>query len=353
MTPAKVVLKPGGPPAKESTLLWKQGLPKRIIEHHERSQPSSPCEIFLLPHVSIFGGGWVHTSEGVLADGSLFPNYCKHYFENALTPEAAIKTSELSTIHVNKCWHILHFNCAVYGHWLLEAFPKLFLIRELIKRWPEYGNVPIVVPRTFPLFVGKAVSVLLPDIPLLSYDPGMELVATDLALLPTWGDRYFYNPFIGECIDRLVAKHNIFNHDRIFVFRRTHSLYRRLENIHELTAIAAEFGFFTVYPEDYTFGEQVAIFGGARCVIGEYGSAMHNAIFSGAHCRVFALNWVNECQSRIARFRCHTLGFQLPADGKPVTYKFDSQDQQLYTIDPAIFKRRLAQLVKLPGGFKS
>lgn len=55
----------------------------------------------------------------------------------------------------------------------------------------------------------------------------------------------------------------------------------------------------------------------ARFIVGECGSAMHNAVFCRPGTTVVCLNWINGYQSQIATLMGLTQGYILPADGQP------------------------------------
>jgi capsular polysaccharide biosynthesis protein len=59
----------------------------------------------------------------------------------------------------------------------------------------------------------------------------------------------------------------------------------------------------TVYPEDYTFREQVSMFANAEAILGPHGGGLANIIFCKPQVCVlelFSAKYVNPCYSRIA-----------------------------------------------------
>ena len=56
-----------------------------------------------------------------------------------------------------------------------------------------------------------------------------------------------------------------------------------------IEAMAEDFGFTLVRPERLTVPEQIALFGGAGVIAGEYGSALHNSVFSAPGTAICAL----------------------------------------------------------------
>jgi capsular polysaccharide biosynthesis protein len=77
---------------------------------------------------------------------------------------------------------------------------------------------------------------------------------------------------------------------RLYVSReKWGNVTRRLANAEAVGAIADEFGFEQVFPETMSVVEQVRLFRSASLIVGDYGSALHNAMFSGRGAFVIAL----------------------------------------------------------------
>jgi capsular polysaccharide biosynthesis protein len=64
---------------------------------------------------------------------------------------------------------------------------------------------------------------------------------------------------------------------------------RDLVNRNEIEAMARHCGLAPVRPEMLSIGEQIGLFSGARLIVGEYGSALHNAVFAAPGAAVCAL----------------------------------------------------------------
>ena len=60
---------------------------------------------------------------------------------------------------------------------------------------------------------------------------------------------------------------------------RKDSLFRRLVNKHELLDFLVSINFSFLYPEDYSFSEQISLFGNTKILIIESGAAMTNIMF--------------------------------------------------------------------------
>ena len=87
-------------------------------------------------------------------------------------------------------------------------------------------------------------------------------------------------------------------------------------------------GLTVVRPEELPWIEQVRLFASAHLIVGEYGSGMHNALFSPAGAKVVCLNVVNELQARIGNAFGHDVGYLLDPDGAPRLFQGGWETQQ-------------------------
>jgi O-antigen biosynthesis protein WbqL len=208
--------------------------------------------------------------------------------------------------------------------------------------------MPVFLPSIFPPFVYAHTQALLPDVPIVTFDPRVEYIRGERLFLPTWGLDHVYNESLCGQLDDLRVTQDAALPRRIFVSRRSRPIFRELDNLRELEEIAVQEGLTVVCPEDYPFERQIALFRGATMIVGEYGSALHNALFSPSGTLVFALNWINACQSRFARLRGHRIGYLLPSSGTEVVFSFDASFRH-YTVDPTPFRARLREAMALPA----
>ena len=180
-----------------------------------------------------------------------------------------------------------------YGHWLVDFLPRLWVLHQA---GHDLAALRFIVPVDMAPF-GFALLRLcgVDDRQLILYDHWRELLLAERLLLPTTlrlGDRLA--PCFGEAT-------------RFWMRRAGHeptataqagggALYlsraggqRNLVNRKEIEAIAAAHGFAILQPEKLPLNEQITLFASAEVIAGEYGSALHNAIFAGAGAAVCAL----------------------------------------------------------------
>ena len=209
-----------------------------------------------------------------------------------------------------------------YGHFLIEMFPKAFLA---MKHLPSDRLHYVVGAEDGALGDVIATSLAMLGIPQkrvvrCGREPAFfrEIILIDG--LTHHGQ--FMSPAICEGLDHLAAQVEAEPSERIYVSRRTAD-YRKMRNEDEVTAILAERGYRIVDPGGLSFREQIAVFKGARAIIGVTGAGLTNVAFSQPGATVTCLTpatmpetfyWLLATlrRHRFRDVRCEELGGQPP-----------------------------------------
>lgn len=173
-----------------------------------------------------------------------------------------------------------------WGHWLVDFLPRLAVLDR--SGW-DIGALRFAVPWDLQPFARELLHAAgIAEGQFVVYKYWEEVLTTDRLLMPTGlraQDRL--SPFFAEAtqfwIGRVLARVRLPRSPglrRVFVRRAEGS--RRLENPLEIDALAKRRGLAAVRPELMTLAEQIALFRDTRLVVGEYGSALHNTVFSAA-----------------------------------------------------------------------
>ena len=314
---------------------------------HDLDGLAAPEIDLLVAHRVVAGGPGAHLKlDGrlVYAEGP-YPFYIRHWYEHDITREAWDFQAR-PRIRLDRAFVISHFNY-VWGHWLTEMYPKLFLIRALNAAGI---TAPLVLPSTAPGYVARIARSMLPGQEIVTYDPRDEAVEIGAALLPHMLHKdYHFHDFLRWGLEReVLAWPRAGAVDKIFVSRggvRTPRSFREMENEAEIEAVAQDLGLTLLRPETLPWGDQARIFSRARVVAGEFGSGLHNALLSPEGCQVVSLNWLVEVQSRIGNFRRHDVGYILPTDGRARLHSIEARAQP-FSIDPDAFRRKLTIAVE-------
>ena len=217
----------------------------------------------------------------------------------------------------------------IYGHWLSDFLPKLYLLHA---SGHDIRRLHYLLPANTPRF-GRAWLDLIgiPPENVILYNPAGEMIWVEELLLPTT----FHNgvrasvllddaaKFLLSCIaDQAGEPIRTNSHRRIFVSRAQASQSRSLQNRDRIEEIAAAAGLEFVYPEGLPLIDQVRLFGEASMIVGEYGSALHGSLFSLPGTTVCALRGSLDHPGFIQSAFGHALG-------QPTGYVFGETDDQI------------------------
>jgi O-antigen biosynthesis protein WbqL len=314
---------------------------------HTMDWPAPDIDLYVVRDVLCGGRGSHLTLDGQpLQARGPYPGYIKYWYDNDIAPENWAFSAPAGR-RLERAFVIAHFNF-VWGHWLTEMYPKLFVIRALNAAGI---TAPLVLPRTAPGYVSRIIRMMLPDQEIITYDHRDETIEIGTALLPHMlNDNYVFHDFLRWSLEHeALAWPRAGGMEKVFVSRggvRTAQSFREMENEAEIEGIAQELGLSLLRPETLSWAEQARIFSRARLVAGEFGSGLHNALLSPEGCQVVSLNWLVEVQSRIGNFRRHDVGYILPADGQARLYTIEPQANQPFTVDPDEFRRKLTIAVE-------
>ena len=276
----------------------------------------------------------------------LFPDYVQRYFKDGLVRGFA-NVEEVREVDA-PVFCVSHFNMRTYGHFLLEVLPKVLLVKEL----QQAGlKIPIVFPSDAgPIF--NIVTQICGSDGVLPYESRREILRPQSVIFPSMMISpdyrgHMHNVFV-SLIRQLALQYSITPSTsmvpgpRLFLSRsKWRKGYRTAANEDELYAIAAEYGFELVHPQDLTWSDQVRMFYGASHVISAYDSALHGTLFCQAGTKVISLGRVNDLQNGIAASLCHEIDFLHPVKGEISLYDPFAPKRQFYEIDPMQLRSHL------------
>ena len=178
----------------------------------------------------------------------------------------------------------------IFGHWILDFFPKIYLLE---RAGYDIARLKFIVPSDAPPFAMELLRLAgIPRESITEFDVDAESVHCERLLLPTTlHNGLRFADLFGEAVAWLRQRIEACfwplsvgrGPERIFMSRgHAFAANRALANRAEIEAMAVAAGFTLVYPEEMPLLRQFSVFAGARQIIGEYGSALHNAIFSPA-----------------------------------------------------------------------
>ena len=217
----------------------------------------------------------------------------------------------------------------IWGHWLIDFLPRIALAQKVLGH--DLGDFIIPIPADAPIWTRGLLRYFcgVTDEHLLVYDRLTDYVSgraglcvpddlhTSYNLHSALGD--FYKGFMPTVRSPTAPQRICVSRSR---FAESRSVQRTFPCRARFEALAVERGFDLVHPENLSIREQIATFAGATAVVGEFGSGMHNTLFSPPECVVGQFVMPSPIQSRIAGLRDHRSVFLLP-DNAP---RFDASE---------------------------
>ncbi len=207
------------------------------------------------------------------------------------------------------------YGMPIYGHLLIEVLPKLFLLHsispDILKKYK------IVISNILPNWFFKIIYELF-DIKrsnIITYNEFEEVITVKKAFIPSLlHTDYVLHPmmnlFVAYIKDKLNIK-QISGYENIYISRK--KLNKQLGYSREfINSLEVEDFFFKhkykiIYPESLSFKEQIEIFSNAKTIVGQFGSGLHNTLFSNDNVNVISFQRHTMVQDHIARLRNQNL----------------------------------------------
>ena len=321
----KTVLESSAPP-NPAHLYWRDEMPEVVTAAHDGAH-AIPSAKLIRVDGAIYGGMGLLLRDGkILHESGVMPDYFDRmmrlmgmshapvlkWLNGILKPDLEIieiDTPAIIPVHA-------HWN---FGHFLMEMVPRLLVLDSQCPR-----DWPILMAKTDPSFVSDMVLIICPERAIVMFDPETQAIRAPYLMgcgdtITPRGYLHGLRPHLETLRDRLnsQASPDGPKADRVY-FSRSGIRKRRHYTVNRarIENAAAKAGFLVVRPETLSLPDQVRLTAGARLIAGEYGSAMHNAVFARPGTDIICLNWINAYQSQIASLMGHRIGYIAPDDGK-------------------------------------
>jgi capsular polysaccharide biosynthesis protein len=343
--PSVVHLVPPVMPLPNTPLLIPENATSDIIAQHFATPSMTPLGIAALPDVFVSGKSYVGTDRWTYLLAPAVPRWVDEFIK---TRQLHLDVSLIDKVEraVDIALLLTHWNSNQYGHWILEGLLQMLLVRRLREQLP---SLSIITPRWSAHEVIRWGNILLPSTPIVVYDEETEYVRCERLLIPTiLCSGPFFHPLVNSLIDELrqLVDAEYGGNDRIDISRPNPGTVRVLSNREEIENIAIANGFRLIAPETLPIRDQVKLFSAGRLIFGEYGSGMHNTMFSTDRALVLCLNYMDVCQSRLSQLRRYQVGYVLPSNGPPVKYQ-EGVGLREFHVDATQFARALMVIDKI------
>lgn len=263
-----------------------------------------PIGCNFLEQVEIFGSGYPFCDGVFLLEWSHVSQVAQQWLRNVDWQDNPLVIGPLRRRRISEpVLFVFGPGFPIYGHWLIDYLPKVAIAKAVLKdAFPAY-RIPL--PADTPDFVFDTIVEMcgVDRAQFLTFDRLKESLFCESACVPTvaYSGEYRFHPFFAEFYKSHVQPSPAPPHRRLCLSRRnyeagTRSLWRVLDQRALFEEMAVARGYEIVCPEDLSIAEQIALFDSAACIVGEYGSALHNSIFMRPGTTVGALILRNAIQ---------------------------------------------------------
>ncbi len=247
-------------------------------------------------------------------------NYCDYSagFIRMHSESYALIRLNRKKIKLNRVLFLGGNGCFNYYHWIIELAPKiLYLNEQLLEGYPVDCIVcdsAIENIASFRKILEALLAVAKIDLPVVFVDKYDEVYADEVLYISNMNNVVFntvdklssvqYSHFspslLAETRNILIqsVKPEKAAYSRIFLARK--ETQARLYNQDEVLGYFMTQGFQPVYLEEYSFDEQIALFGAAEFIVGPSGAAWSNLIFCQKGCK--GISWLPEKLSEFSVF---------------------------------------------------
>ena len=215
-----------------------------------------------------------------------YQNDAGGYFRQAKEDE-----SKLIYLEDDREYLVIHHPWANYYHWITEAIPRLWLVKDQLKHlvliFPEdfKSNVYITEslrPFSFKdiYYVPKQTNLFVKNLCLPQLKPWSECYDPKLVRM----QRDFYTGYVAREFDI-----NLKCGKRIYVSRK-YATKRRIQNEGEVEEIARKHHFTIIHCEQLSFFQQVSVFSQAELFVSIHGAGLTNMSFMPPGSRILELH---------------------------------------------------------------
>lgn len=282
-----------------------------IINNAEFSYRYPSISIWKLHNATFFNNSDIIITE---EQEAVWPKYHNHNFSRNIPCDSNLVSVEdgwisykdnLETIELNACLSLLGVHSTIWAHFLVEYFPKLHFLKEVIENSSE--KITIVTPKYSDPQIREIIQRYISqfDVDWLEVEGKKKIIANELfycekptrfldhatrisladAVVPevvaSIVKKDLVNPYLAKCT--VNEKYR-----KLFLPRRG-GLGKGLLNNDEVEAFFRNEGFYFIEPHKVSLQEKVEIFHSADIIVGPNGSAFTNMLFSRPGTKIMML----------------------------------------------------------------
>lgn len=301
---------------------------------HSFTGPVSEVGIYFLQNALLRGRGFVFSGHRLLNQPDLVPQYVRDMIANGQRDDVYYNPQACLTHYSGTYVSLFSEGYPIYGHWLVDTLPKAWLYKKFFTQNEDHKFVFTQDVPEFGLKILRDIFQISSD-RLVFYDFGGETPTFDRLIVPSLlHNSHLFHPQIMQYVTDTKAGLGISDAQgelKLYISRskfnsKSQSYKRFIVNESAVVDALTACGFQTVFPEDLTWPEQIALFSRAKIVIGESGSGLHNTLFSPLGTSVLCIQPNNHVQATLAQVAQHKF-YIMSADS------IDTQNGQEMSVD--------------------
>jgi capsular polysaccharide biosynthesis protein len=341
------------PPPQRPMLNEATMPPEFVAEHYAYPAPTTVA-CYAVGRATLWSTGFVTVGSQYVAMPDCLPGYFRDDFRPGAPPlhpmfAGAIGRADVKTLALDRPVAVATHPNLSYGHFLLEALPRLWLLAVL----REFGaDLPLALSHTLSDTVKAFARMLHAEADILWYDGASERVQAPAIVLPAMlHTEYNFHPALNLMVRDLQRRlpPPDARIPKLIYLARPNFGDDKLENQIEVEPAMRALGFAIVRLGDLTPDQQLRLLAAARVVVAEYGDALHAALFAPPGTRVVAINFANHYQSAIARLRGHRIAYVPPADGTFRHWRLTPGLSPTWRVDVALLVRTVQEMMQGTG----
>ena len=278
--------------------------PKMVQQHHVVSvndQTGTPqalaCAFFR--NAEVYGCG------NVLIDGRLLIEEVESSrVAAAWHTETQASLPDRETVNVsNPAISFVGPGHRVYGHWLVEFIPRLMVAVTILGE--SIRDFEVLLPSDTPDFAVRLCSMFFGPLNYRMYDSQRVILRCERLCVPSFplsAAHHFHNRvkllFDSRRPDKPGTRKYCISRRRIE--GKTAGTVKDFKQRDLFEELAKCYGYELLFPEEFALSEQLDLFSDAKVIVGEFGSAFHNSMFSGPGVIVGATGFFNSIQLRLS-----------------------------------------------------
>ena len=257
-----------------------------LFEHELRREIPATF-LRYLDNVTVYPEGLLFSGTKILEESFPTPEFSNSWLRVKIRAKALLKyrLKARKIVSANSIWvtDTLSHN---YFHWLTDVLPRLFVVRDKLRETTlllpdSYQFKSYVVSSLKPFFLG--------EIEFVDKVACCHHLTIPTHTAPT--GNYSESIIIGvrELYINFYKKSSTVNDFEKIYISRGKAQKRILSNEADCIAVLREFGFRTIYFEDYSFEQQVEMISNTQYLVSNHGSGLVNMLFMKSNGRVLEL----------------------------------------------------------------